>query len=368
MRIDEILSSGDEPVFSFEFFPPKTPEGEANLYAAIEQLRPLEPAYVSVTYGAGGSTRGKTLEIVSRIRDELRARGDGALHLRRRDRRRAARDARRDARARLRQRARAARRPAGGAGAMDEDRGRPRVLARARRADPRRLRLRDRRRRASPRRTSTRPAPRTTCATSRRRSTPASTSSSRSCSSTTPTTSSSSSRARAVGIDVPIIPGIMPITNVAAARADRRAVRRRDPRRPARASSRLRARRRRGGRSSSASPTRRCSAPSCWPAARPGIHFYTLNRSPATRAILSALKLLRPWERGSRRVPRRSRLFLDGLDLEPLGHRRRPVGARPSGRRPSRSGGRCRRPRRRGPAPAADLVLAQLLLEHERAA
>lgn len=71
MRIDEILAAGDEPVFSFEFFPPKTPEGEANLYAAIEQLRPLEPAYVSITYGAGGSTRGKTLEIVSRIRDDI---------------------------------------------------------------------------------------------------------------------------------------------------------------------------------------------------------------------------------------------------------------------------------------------------------
>ncbi len=70
VRIDEILSAGDGPVFSFEFFPPKTPEGEANLYAAVEQLRPLDPAYVSVTYGAGGSTRGKTLEIVSRIRDE----------------------------------------------------------------------------------------------------------------------------------------------------------------------------------------------------------------------------------------------------------------------------------------------------------
>ena len=70
VRIDEILSAGSDPVFSFEFFPPKTPEGEANLYAAVEQLRPLDPAYVSVTYGAGGSTRGKTLEIVSRIRDE----------------------------------------------------------------------------------------------------------------------------------------------------------------------------------------------------------------------------------------------------------------------------------------------------------
>jgi methylenetetrahydrofolate reductase (NADPH) len=71
VRIDQIIGAGPDPVFSFEFFPPKTPEGEANLYAAIEQLRPLDPAYVSVTYGAGGSTRGKTLEIVSRIRDEF---------------------------------------------------------------------------------------------------------------------------------------------------------------------------------------------------------------------------------------------------------------------------------------------------------
>ena len=71
MRIDEILKDSEEPVFSFEFFPPKTPAGEANLYDAIAKLRPLDPAYVSVTYGAGGSTRDKTIEIVSRIRDEF---------------------------------------------------------------------------------------------------------------------------------------------------------------------------------------------------------------------------------------------------------------------------------------------------------
>ncbi|HEY8583338.1 MAG TPA: methylenetetrahydrofolate reductase [NAD(P)H] [Capillimicrobium sp.] len=70
MRIDELFG-GREPVFSFEFFPPKTPEGEGNLYRAIEELRPLDPAYVSVTYGAGGSTRDKTLEIVTRIRREF---------------------------------------------------------------------------------------------------------------------------------------------------------------------------------------------------------------------------------------------------------------------------------------------------------
>src|SRR4051812_25090020 len=69
MRIDEILAARG-PVFSFEFFPPKTETGEHNLYAALSELRPLEPSFVSVTYGAGGSTRSKTIEIVKRIRDE----------------------------------------------------------------------------------------------------------------------------------------------------------------------------------------------------------------------------------------------------------------------------------------------------------
>ncbi|HEY2182077.1 MAG TPA: methylenetetrahydrofolate reductase [NAD(P)H] [Solirubrobacteraceae bacterium] len=70
MRIDEILSAGT-PVFSFEFFPPKTQAGEQNLYAALTELKPLEPSFVSVTYGAGGSTRSKTIEIVKRIREDF---------------------------------------------------------------------------------------------------------------------------------------------------------------------------------------------------------------------------------------------------------------------------------------------------------
>jgi methylenetetrahydrofolate reductase (NADPH) len=69
MRIDEILAAGG-PVFSFEFFPPKTDAGEANLHAALAELRPLEPSFVSVTYGAGGSTREKTIEIVKRINEQ----------------------------------------------------------------------------------------------------------------------------------------------------------------------------------------------------------------------------------------------------------------------------------------------------------
>jgi methylenetetrahydrofolate reductase (NADPH) len=66
MRIDQILASGG-PVFSFEFFPPKTPAGERNLETALAELVKLEPAFVSVTYGAGGSTREKTIEIVKHI-------------------------------------------------------------------------------------------------------------------------------------------------------------------------------------------------------------------------------------------------------------------------------------------------------------
>lgn len=69
MRIDEILKR-DEPSFSFEFFPPKTEQGERNLQAALADLRPLQPSFVSVTYGAGGGTRERTIEIVRSIRRE----------------------------------------------------------------------------------------------------------------------------------------------------------------------------------------------------------------------------------------------------------------------------------------------------------
>jgi methylenetetrahydrofolate reductase (NADPH) len=72
MRIDDILASSareGEPVFSFEFFPPKTPEGERNLQRALDDLANLRPDFASVTYGAGGSTRDRTLDIVREIKD-----------------------------------------------------------------------------------------------------------------------------------------------------------------------------------------------------------------------------------------------------------------------------------------------------------
>ncbi len=64
---------GTRPIkVSFEFFPPKTPEMEATLWSSIERLAPLNPQFVSVTYGAGGSTRERTHATVSRLVRETR--------------------------------------------------------------------------------------------------------------------------------------------------------------------------------------------------------------------------------------------------------------------------------------------------------
>lgn len=58
---------GDRPTFSVEFFPPKDEPGEAELWRAIRMLEPLDPAFVSVTYGAGGSSRDRTIRTTARI-------------------------------------------------------------------------------------------------------------------------------------------------------------------------------------------------------------------------------------------------------------------------------------------------------------
>jgi methylenetetrahydrofolate reductase (NADPH) len=73
MRIDEARRrlAAEAPSISFEFFPPKTEKGFGLLRETIAKLQPLSPTYVSVTYGAGGSTRARTIELVGQIQNEL---------------------------------------------------------------------------------------------------------------------------------------------------------------------------------------------------------------------------------------------------------------------------------------------------------
>ncbi len=66
MKITEALAAG--PTYSFEFFPPKTPEASETLATALVELEPLAPSFVSVTYGAGGGTRELTHDIVTHFR------------------------------------------------------------------------------------------------------------------------------------------------------------------------------------------------------------------------------------------------------------------------------------------------------------
>jgi methylenetetrahydrofolate reductase (NADPH) len=71
VRIGDLYKAG-RPIFSFEFFPPKTDEqAEALLATAAELKQAWEPDFISVTYGAGGSTRSRTLECVTRIQHQL---------------------------------------------------------------------------------------------------------------------------------------------------------------------------------------------------------------------------------------------------------------------------------------------------------
>ncbi|MDQ2680453.1 MAG: methylenetetrahydrofolate reductase, partial [Candidatus Eremiobacteraeota bacterium] len=70
MRISEALQS-IRPFFSFEFFPPKTDDGSEQLLETIGALRELRPAFVSITYGAGGSTRARTIALAKQIQREL---------------------------------------------------------------------------------------------------------------------------------------------------------------------------------------------------------------------------------------------------------------------------------------------------------
>jgi methylenetetrahydrofolate reductase (NADPH) len=70
MHVADLLQAR-RPTFSFEFSPPRDDEGVAALFSTIAALRELDPGFVSVTYGAGGSTRARTVELVERIHREL---------------------------------------------------------------------------------------------------------------------------------------------------------------------------------------------------------------------------------------------------------------------------------------------------------
>ena len=78
MQIKDILKH-DRPVFSLEFFPPKSSDEMEQLFHTLNNIKRLDPSFISVTYGAGGGTRDKTLEIVERAKSELGL--ESAAHL-----------------------------------------------------------------------------------------------------------------------------------------------------------------------------------------------------------------------------------------------------------------------------------------------
>lgn len=71
MSIAEIYQGASQPIISFEFFPPKTDAGYRTLFRTIEELKQLAPGFVSVTMGAGGSTRSKTVDLTLEITREI---------------------------------------------------------------------------------------------------------------------------------------------------------------------------------------------------------------------------------------------------------------------------------------------------------
>lgn len=70
MKLRDIFKQSDKALLSVEFFPPKTDKGEDNLWNCINELKAMNPAYVSVTYGAGGTTQDRTRNIVIRIKEQ----------------------------------------------------------------------------------------------------------------------------------------------------------------------------------------------------------------------------------------------------------------------------------------------------------
>ena len=294
MRIDQILATANEPVFSFEFFPPKTEEGERNLREALWALRELAPDFVSVTYGAGGSTRGLTLELTKWIKQELGI--EAMAHL-------SCVGATRDELCVI----------------LDSlvETGIENVLAL--RGDPPRGETAWRPHPGGLRYSSELAAlicdrysacvvaacfpevhPEAADLASDLRFLKAKVDAGASFLITQVFFDNDAyfrfvEEARAVGIDVPIIPGIMPITNVAQIKTITGMC---GATIPAALLRQLEARAPFAGEVLELGvsyATLQCAE--LLARGAPGIHFYTLNRSPATRAILAALRLLRPWVR-----------------------------------------------------------------------
>src|SRR3954466_15512383 len=295
MRIDERYATATEPIFSFEFFPPRTEDGDRNFWNALGELRALDPAFVSVTYGAGGSTKDKTLELVTRIRDDFDIEAMahftcvGATVEQLRDQLDAMRDAGLENVLALRGDPPAGqeewRMTPGGlefsAQLVEMIRGsypefsiggacfpETHIHATSPEDDVRYLKEKVD---AGARFLITQLFFDTRYSDDFVR------------------------RAREAGVDVPIVPGIWPITNV---KQIERVTQLSKAAMPAALLAELHAR--------ADSPeavldfgvayaTLQCA--DLLAAGAPGVHFYTLNRSPATRAILSALKLTRPWDR-----------------------------------------------------------------------
>jgi methylenetetrahydrofolate reductase (NADPH) len=296
MRIDEIFETKGEPVFSFEFFPPKTDEGEANLFRALGELRKLKPDYVSVTYGAGGTTRDRTLDIVSRIREEYEM--EAMAHFT------CVNATVSELRATL-----------------DEMRTRGMENVLALRGDPPQ---------GETRWTKTEGGLEYSRELVELISSDYDFSIGAACFPETHVHATDAesdlrylkekvdagarflitqlffenavyddfvARAREIGIDVPIVPGIMPVTNVTQIT---RIAELSGSEMPRRLAEQLEARAddpQAVLEFGVAYATLQCA--DLLAKGAPGIHFYTLNRSPATRAILSALRLMRPWERAA---------------------------------------------------------------------
>ena len=143
--IGQLIREGERSI-SFEFMPPKDEAGVEQLWSAIRDLEPYQPTFVSVTYGAGGTTRDTTVAITGRIARETSLRAMGHLTCVGHTREELADILQLLPRRRRPRRAGAARRPEGGpARAVDADPGRPDLRQRAGRAGPRDGRLQHRR-------------------------------------------------------------------------------------------------------------------------------------------------------------------------------------------------------------------------------